>query len=75
MSIDRSIRLACSHCERDDMDGISPAELEAAIADGWKADFHDETNNDTLECMPDDLDLVWYTHMGVCPDCAKGART
>jgi hypothetical protein len=29
------IRLACMECDRDDYDGITPAELRAAIENGW----------------------------------------
>jgi len=32
---DAAIRLACAACDRDDMDGITPEQLEQAKAQGW----------------------------------------
>ena len=69
MPPDRSIRLACQECDRDDYDGISPAELAQAANDGWE-----EIGGPYADEWPDDDDLGWWTHCGTCPECAAAAR-
>jgi hypothetical protein len=73
---DRSVRLACDSCDRDDYDGISPAELAALIADGWVNVSEEQTHEEACKTYDDPRDeppgysvLDWHTHVGTCPDC------
>jgi hypothetical protein len=71
------VRLACRECARDDMDGITPGQLEAALAAGWQnvSEFQSyEESCRTYELHetppPGYSVLDWYTHIGLCPRCA-----
>ena len=71
-----SIRLACASCDRDDMDGITPEQLEQAKAQGWTGIEDVQSHDDSMQTYdnPDDapagFDITaWYTHLGTCPDC------
>ena len=73
----KRIRLACSVCFRDDMDGITRAELTAAIEDGWRdvdkvQSYEDsiKVHDDPDEAPPGYSVFDWYTHIGLCPECA-----
>ena len=62
------IRLGCASCEREDFDGVSqfPA--------GWTdVTFFQTLAQSLQEIAVDDLErspVEWYTHLGVCPECA-----
>ena len=62
---DEPIRLACVVCDREDCDGITSAELAAAIAVGWQ--HVSEAGNG----YPDDYSSDWWTHLGWCPECVE----
>lgn len=49
------MRLACRECDREDADGVFE------IPEGWQRVFEESDNGD---------DYQWWTHSGVCPDCA-----
>jgi hypothetical protein len=72
------IRLACMECDRDDCDGITPAQLKAAIKNGWKEIERVRTYREACKTYHDPEDeppgfsvLEWWTHIGYCPECAK----
>lgn len=72
------IRLACANCDREDMDGITRAELLAAITAGWSEvrrvqSYEDacKVYDDPDEAPPGYSVLDWYTHLGFCPECGK----
>lgn len=52
------LRLACLFCEREDFDGTT---AEAAAAAGW-IEIWDRVNH---------ASGAWWTHLGVCAECAK----
>jgi len=73
-----TIRLACSECSRDDMDGISQEQLDAAIRGGWGRVRQVQTYEESITVYDDPADappgysvLDWFTHIGVCPECSK----
>jgi len=59
---DGNIRLACRICCRDDVDHINADQL--AILRGWSDICYDDTG----ETPPEEYG-VWWTHIGLCPDC------
>ena len=63
----KKIRLACLGCDGDDCDGISEKELERCIAEGWTDITEEQTHRQSRK---QNVDLtVWWTCIGVCPDC------
>ena len=70
------IRLACVYCDTDAMDGITPAQLEQCRTDGWEDITEVQTYEQSLETSDDPgYDVTkWYTHVSVCPDCAREQR-
>lgn len=63
------IRLACASCERDDCDGIY------AIPPNWtEVQFVQTLKQSKAEIPLVDSErrslTEWYTHLGVCPECA-----
>jgi hypothetical protein len=72
----KTIRLACDECDRDDMDGITYAELLAAKKAGWKGVIRVQTYAQSLKTYDHPADeppgysiLDWMTHIGDCPEC------
>ncbi len=63
------IRLACLYCHTDECDGI------AAIPVNWHdVDEFQSYEESIKEIAADDTQrspTEWYTHLGVCPECAK----
>ena len=53
---DTTIRLACGACDRDDMDGITPEQLEQAKAEGWTGIEEVQSYDDSMQTCdnPDD---------------------
>ena len=53
---DAPIRLACAACDRDDMDGITPEQLEQAKAQGWTDIEEVQSYDDSMQTYdnPDD---------------------
>lgn len=69
------IRLACCHCDREDMDGITAEQLEKAVQDGWTEITRVQNLAQSLAPVgPNDPGSVfdWYTHLGICFDCKGG---
>src|SRR5689334_9481121 len=68
----RTVRLACTNCDRDDFDGISQAQLEQAIRNGWQDVAEAQSYEESLREVPlgtrDRSILDWWTHVGTCPD-------
>ena len=67
------IRLACENCFRDDCDGIKE------IPPGWEGISEEQSLEMSMTTFDseDDPDppkdysvLEWWTHLGLCPDCA-----
>lgn len=80
-SAKREIRLACDTCFRDDMDGITRAELMAAIKSGWNHIRRVQSYEDSIKVYDDPAEtpegysvLDWYTHNGQCPECRDEGR-
>lgn len=72
-----TIRLACSACNRDDMDGVMEEDLEAAKVAGWRSVIEVQSYEDSIKTYEDEEDpppgysvLDWYTHIGLCPECS-----
>ena len=62
-----TIRLACLFCDRDEMDGV-----DEVPADWMDVDQVQSYESAMAEAEPDDADAsVWWTHVGVCPDCQE----
>ena len=62
------IRLACLFCEREDCDGI-----DEIPADWYDVDEFQSYESSVEEIPVEDQSrspLEWYTHLGVCPECA-----
>jgi hypothetical protein len=75
---DARVRLACSECDRQDKDGITPEELAACRAEGWtditefRSDEASMKTYERLEDAPAGHDVTaWYTHLGQCPECQQ----
>jgi hypothetical protein len=75
---DARIRLACASCDRDEMDGITPEQLEQAKAEGWMDIEEVQSYDDSMQTYdnPDDAPpgfdvTAWHTHLGTCPDCQE----
>jgi hypothetical protein len=71
-----TIRLACSACDRDDKDMITPEQLEQCKTEGWIEITQEQTYEescriyDNPEDAPEEHDITaWYTHLGICPEC------
>lgn len=71
-----TIRLACSVCDRDDMDGITPDQLAELLLDGWEdisayQSFEDScrTYDHPADEPPGYSVFDWFTHLGTCPEC------
>lgn len=58
------VRLACTLCHREDLDGITEARL-AALSD-WD-DIHAAQSYE--DATADNGDSAWWTHLGTCPRC------
>lgn len=72
MTKTKIIRLACSCCDRDDMDGITAQQLQKAIKAGWIRVSQEQTYHQAImESPPAQSPLDWWTHLGTCPDCAE----
>ena len=61
------IRLGCSHCDREDFDGVD------ALPSDW-TDIQNVRSFEeaTREVAFDDLSrsvFDWHTHLGTCPEC------
>jgi hypothetical protein len=52
---DAAIRLACAACDRDEMDGITPEQLEQAKAQGWTGIEEVQSYDDSMQTY-DNLD-------------------
>jgi hypothetical protein len=72
------VRLACSECDRQDKDGITPEELAACVAAGWMDITEVQSFEQSMktyeraEDAPAGHDLTaWFTHVGQCPDCQE----
>jgi hypothetical protein len=72
----KTIRLACRVCDRDDLDGITAAQLKRAIKNGWKDVERVQTYAQACRTYKKSEDeppgfsrLDWWTHLGNCPDC------
>jgi len=75
-----TIRLACTHCDRSDFDFITRRQLREAIRNGWKDVKRVQTYQQACktysgqEKAPRSYSLFeWWTHFGLCPDCAEEA--
>ena len=73
----KTIRLACRECDRDDCDGITRTELRKAIRHGWREVERVQTYRQACKTYDDISDQPegfsvweWWTHLGVCPECA-----
>ena len=70
----RTVRLACTNCDRDDFDGISQEQLEQAIRNGWQDVTEAQSYEESLREVPlgarNRSVFDWWTHVGTCPDCA-----
>jgi hypothetical protein len=76
---DARVRLACSECDRQDKDGITPEELDACLAEGWTDINEVQTYEQSIttyeipEYAPSGFEITaWHTHLGLCPDCQEG---
>jgi hypothetical protein len=74
------VRLACLECDREDHDFLTPARL--AELEGWEGITQVQSYADAIKTYdrPDDAPpgfcaLDWYTHLGICPDCAEVYRS
>ena len=74
----RTIRLACCHCDRRDMDGITPSKLRKLIRHGWEDVDRYQTYRQACRVYrnparepPGYSILDWWTHLGTCPDCVQ----
>ncbi len=75
---DARVRLACSECDRQDKDGITPEQLAGCVAEGWtdicEVQTHEQsmTTYENPQDAPSDFDITaWHTHLGLCPDCQE----
>jgi hypothetical protein len=73
----KTIRLACRECDRDDGDGITRSDLRKAIKQGWREVERVQTYRQACKTYDDSWDepegfskLEWWTHLGLCPECA-----
>lgn len=78
------IKLGCFNCDDESLNGISEAELEQAIAAGWTEIEYEQSYENSMLCEESynalGFDhgkhratfsvLDWWTHLGLCPDCA-----
>lgn len=78
----KTIRLACMTCDRDDLDGITAAQLGQAIKAGWRNVERVQgyrqsckTYDNTQDEPPGFSAFDWWTHLGQCPECAKAEST
>jgi hypothetical protein len=75
---DARVRLACSECDRQEKDGITPKELDACLAEGWTDISEVQTYEQSIiyenpKDAPPGFDVTaWHTHLGLCPDCQEG---
>jgi hypothetical protein len=77
MREDRTVRLACQERDNDEFDGITEEELAALIAKGeWQDIEENQTYAESISTFEPDRKpppgwsvLVWFTHIGLCPDC------
>ena len=72
------VRLACRECDREDFDCISQPQLDAAPSLGWQDIGFVQSGRDAFttydnpeQAPPGYSVLDWYTHLGLCPDCAR----
>lgn len=63
----------------DDHDGITHAQLKAAIKAGWRGVSREQTYAQACKVYDDPADAPpgysvfdWHTHLGVCPECVPG---
>lgn len=73
----RTYRLGCCRCYRDDFDNLTRAEFRRAIASGWRDVSREQTYAQACKTYDNPADeppgysvLDWWTHLGMCPDCA-----
>lgn len=72
------MRLACESCDRDDYDGITPAELKALLptwgeiaqVQSYKESLRTITPEEASDKLGESV-LDWYTHIGQCPECQR----
>ena len=63
------IRLSCLHCDTEECDGV-----DAIPADWLEMDQYQSYEQSVEEVPIHDLTrsvAEWYTHLGVCPECAR----
>jgi hypothetical protein len=61
-------------CDRSDFDGITAAKLQQAIDCGWQDVSEVQSYEESIREIPLDVGdpsiFDWWTHLGLCPDCA-----
>ncbi len=69
----RTIRLGCVACDRDDKDFINAEELEVCKAEGWTDITEQRSYAEASRIVefgdPTMSVFDWETHLGICPDC------
>jgi protein subunit release factor A len=77
--VENCVRLACMFCDEGRYDCITPERLEELKQQGWKDIEEVQSYEDSIrEFTIEEVDasgneksvLDWYTHCGVCPECA-----
>jgi hypothetical protein len=63
----KTVRLACTDCERQDHDGITQEQL-LAVKRRWSSVRRVMKGHDAGPFQEDPA-LNWYTHLGLCPNC------
>ena len=64
--VQKTVRLACTDCERQDHDGITQEQL-LAVKRQW-SNVRPLMSDHGAWPSPDPT-LDWYTHLGLCPNC------
>jgi hypothetical protein len=74
----KTVRVGCERCDCDSENAITEAALARLESKGWTG--IEEYQSFEASCKtypnPDDAPrgfsvLDWYTHLGLCPDCAR----
>ena len=76
-----TVRLACAACDRSDFDGITVKHLREAVRSGWQDVQRVQTYRQACRTYPSTKltpagysRFEWWTHLGLCPDCALKAE-
>jgi hypothetical protein len=64
--VQKTVRLACTDCERQDHDGLTPEQL-LVVTRRWSNVRRVSNDHDTWPFRDPTLD--WFTHLGLCPNC------